>query len=226
MLGHNAPPASATMALHIEDLFEDLFEEASTAIACGAIQTDEQEAALDALLDELRAARKLADEKRAEEKRPHDEAGKAIQALWKPLLDRCDLATSALKDALTPYREARQRAKDEAARKARIEAEALQQAAQDALRNSSDLEERFAAEVQLEQAVKLNGAANRIDRSATGLRTYWQAEVTDRRAALNHYVVRQPEAFEALIQSLADADARGARAPVPGVTFHERKRAA
>ena len=99
-------------------------------------------------------------------------------------------------------------------------------AAQEAFKASDDLEARFAAEQQLEEAAKLVASANKIERAPTGLRTYWEAEVTDRGAALRHYIARLPEEFEALIQTLADRDARSTRAPVPGVTFHERKRAA
>lgn len=222
MIGHNQPPPLEAHSLHIEDLFALV----SGSLAAGPITTDEQEAALDDLLDDLRKAKKAADEQRAIEKRPHDEAAKAVQANWKPLIDRCDKGADAIKAALTPYRTAKQRAKDEGARIAREEADAKQRAAQEALRASDDLEARFAAEEQLKQAGKLAAQANRIDRAPTGLRTTWQAEVTDRRAALNHYIRTQPEAFEALIQSLADADARGTRAPVPGVIFHEIKRAA
>lgn len=221
-IGGNNPPPLEAFSLHIEELFQLV----SGSLAAGPVATDEQEAALDALLDDVRQAKKDADTQRAAEKKPHDDAGKAVQAAWKPLLDRCDAATTALKNALTPYREARQRAKDEAARNARGEAEAAQKAAQEALRASDDLEERFAAEAELERAAKLTAQANRIDRSATGLRTHWEAEITDRKAALVHYITQRPDAFEALIQQLADADARGTRAPVPGVIFHERKRAA
>lgn len=221
-IGGNSPPPHEAFGLHIEGLFAL----ASGSLAAGPVASDEQEADLDGLMDELRKARKDADEQRAEEKRPHDDAAKAVQARWKPLLDRCDAGVSAIKAALTPYREARQRAKDEAARIAREEAAAKLQAAQDALRQSDDLEARFDAEAQLKQASKLTAVANKIDRSATGLRTFWTAEVTDRRAALNHYIKTDPDAFAGLIQSLADADARGTRAPVPGVVFHERKRAA
>ena len=220
--GHNNPPPFEAMSLHIEDLFGLV----SGSLAAGPVANDQQEADLDALLDNLRQAKKDADAQRAAEKKPHDDAGKAVQTLWKPLLDRCDAGAAAIKDALTPYRDARQRAKDEAARKAREEAEAAQRAAQDALRKSDDLEERFAAEEQLKQAEKLNAQANRIDRSATGLRTFWEAEVTDIRAALNFYLKQQPGEFMALIQTLADRDARGARGAVPGVVFHERKKAA
>jgi hypothetical protein len=220
--GHNGPPPFEAYSLHIEDLFTQV----SDSTAGIAVENDAQEAALDALLDEFRAARKNADAERVAEKRPHDEAGKAIQAKWKPLIDRCDIAADEIKRLLTPYRTAKQRAKDEAARLAREEADARQKAAQEALRASDDLEQRFAAEADLERAAKLTAQANRIDRSATGLRTFWEAEVTDRRAALNHYIKRSPEAFEALVQSLADHDARTTRPPAPGVLFHERKKAA
>lgn len=221
MIGHNNPPPLQAHALNIEDLFSLV----SGSIAV-PITTDEQEAGLDALLDDVRKARKAADEQRDVEKRPHDTAAKAVQAAWRPLLERCDMAVQAIKDALTPYRTARQKAKDEAARLAREQAAAKLAEAQAALRSSDDLEERFAAEEQLKQASKLTAVANKIDRAATGLRTHWEAEVTDKRAALNHYLKSNPEAFAQTIQSLADADARGARAPVPGVVFHERKRAA
>jgi hypothetical protein len=220
-IGHNKPPPVVTMSLHIDDLFS--LVSGSTA---SPVTTDEQEAALAALLDDVRKTANDADELRKAEKKPHDDAAKAVQAAWKPLIDKCDKAAEALKAALTPYREARQRAKDEAARKAREEAEAAQKAAQEALRQSDDLEERFAAEAELQRASKLTAMANKIDRSATGLRPHWEAEITDQSAALRHYYATQPSTFIDLLQNLAAADARGTRAPVPGVKFIKRQRAA
>lgn len=219
--GDNKPPPVVAMSLHIDDLFA--LVSGSTA---SPITTDEQEAALADLLADVRQAGNDAEEQRKAEKKPHDDAAKAVQAAWKPVLDKCDAAAAAIKNALTPYREARQRAKDEAALKAREEAAAAQKAAQEALKSSDDLEERFAAEEQLKRASKLTAAANRIDREATGLRPYWEAEITDQRAALNHYVKTRRSEFEDLIQRLANEDARGSRGTVPGVVFHERKRAA
>jgi len=221
-IGGNNPPPDAMYSLHVDDLFSLL----SDTLAGGEVGNDDQEAAIDALMDDFRKASKDADKARADEKKPHDDAAKAVQAKWKPILEKADRGVSACKDALTPYRMAKQRAKDEAARKVREEAEAKQRAAQEALRQSEDLEARFLAEQELEAAKKLNLVANRIDRSATGLRTYWEAEITDRKAALLHYIARVPERFTALIQQLADEDARGARGTVPGIVFHERKRAA
>lgn len=218
-IGHNQPPASAVFALSVDELL-------ATANSVTAITNDEQEAAADEVMREARKLHKDADAIRKAEKQPHMDAAKAVDEEWKPNLSKCDLIVEAMKRALTPYREARQRAKDEAARKAREEAEARQKAAQAALQQSEDLEARFTAEEELKQAQKLTAVASRIDREATGLRTFWEAEIADPRAALNFYIKRSPERFRALVQQMADEDARGARGEVPGVVFHERRRAA
>ena len=218
-IGGNNPPPFEAWSLHIEELF-------ALANGIGEAKNDEQEAALDALLDDFRKAKRDADKERAAEKKPHDDAAKEVQTKWKPLIDRCDIAAKAIKDALTPYRTAKQRAADEAARKAREEAEAAHKAAQEAFK-SSDLDDRLEADRLASQAKAMQVQANKIDRQSTGLRTYWQAEVTNRKDALLHYIRAQPEAFEALVQSLADKDARNeaTRRNIPGVTFHERKEA-
>jgi hypothetical protein len=223
-IGGNKPPPEATFGLHIDELFTLL----SDTLAGGQVDDDTKEAAIDMLMDDFRAASKDADKARAAEKKPHDDAGKAVQAKWKPIIDKADRGVTACKDVLTPYRTAKQRAKDEAARKAREEAEAAQKAAQEALRKSDDLEARFAAENLIEQAQKQVEQANRIDRAPTGLRTWWEAEITDRKEALRHYLAQQPDMFVSLIQELADKDARNeaTRRAIPGITFHERKKAA
>lgn len=222
--GGNNPPPDAAFGLHIDELFSLL----SDTLAGGEVDSDDKEAAIDALMGDFRKVSKDADAARADEKRPHDEAAKAVQAKWKPIIDKATRGVSACKDALTPYRAEKQRAKDEAARKAREEAEARQREAQQALRQSDDLEARYEAEQSLELAKKLATVANRIDRAPTGLRTFWEAEITDRKEALRHYLAEQPEMFVNLIQQLADKDARNeaTRRNIPGIVFHERKKAA
>ena len=91
-IGGNNPPPDAAFALHIDGLFSLL----SDSLAGGTVASDEQEAAIDAILDDFRAASKDADKARTAEKKPHDDAGKAVQAAWKPLLDRCDKVGDAL----------------------------------------------------------------------------------------------------------------------------------
>lgn len=221
-IGGNAPPPDAVFGLHIDELFTLL----SDTLAGGEVSNDEQEAAIDAIMDDFRQASADSDKARKAEAKPFDDGKKAVQAKWKPIIDKADRGVVACREALTPYRTEKQRAKDEAARRAREEAEAREKAAQEAMRQSDDLEARYAAEQEFEAAKKLTAVANKIDRSATGLRTYWRAEITDRKAALLHYLTRWPERFEALIQQMADEDARGTRAPVPGIVFHDDKRAA
>lgn len=219
-IGHNQPPASAAFLMHIEELF-------ATADSITTIENDEQEAAVADLMQEIRKAKKDGDETRATEKRPHMEAAKAVDDEWREPLRKADIALDALKARLTPYRTAKLEAKNAAAQKAREEAEARQKAAQEALR-SDDLEARYQGEIEFKSASKLAASANRIEREATGLRTYWTATITDRREALRHYIAEQPEMFAALIQELADKDARSpaTRREIPGVTFTENKRAA
>lgn len=216
--GHNNPPPVATMGIHIEDLFALI--SGSTA---GAITTDKQEADLGELLDQVRQARKDADAQRVIEKAPHDEAAAAVQALWKPLLARCDAAATAIKDALTPYRNAKQKAKDDAARIAREEAAAKLAQAQAALKTSDDLETRFTAEEQLKQAGKLTAVANKIDRAPTGLRTLKVAVVTNRRELLEHVMRTDPDALGEWLAEYAHA---ALPSQLPGVKIQTVKRAA
>ena len=61
---------------------------------------------------------------------------------------------------------------------------------------------------------------------ATGLRTYWVARMTDRKAALFHYLVARPDAVVGLLQTLADADVREGKRSIPGFEVAEDRRAA
>lgn len=221
-IGGNSPPPHEAMALHVDDLFQ-LVSDTTEGVE---VKTDEQEAKLDDLLGEIKQAAKDAEAKRKAEKEPHLEAGRQVDANWKPIKDRLDAAAAEIKRLLTPYRVAKQAAKDEAARKAREEAEAKERAAQAKLREPEHLQARFDAEEELKAARKLKAVANRTEREATGLRTHWEAELTDRKAALIHLIGLYPARFEALVQQMANEEARGARAPIPGVIYHERKQAA
>jgi hypothetical protein len=217
-IGHNNPPAFEAHSLHIEDLF-------AVANGAGAVDDDRAEQALDNLLDELRLAKKAADTERAAEKKPHDDASKAVQAKWKPLLDRCDMATLCIKKLLTPYREARERAREEEARRVREEAEQRQREAKEALR-STDLDERFAAEQNLATARKLTSVANKLDRAPSGLRTRWTHRIVHRRDLLNHVIDRYPEDLADLLNGLVRSKiAEGVRT-MPGVEITPEKQAA
>ena len=217
-LGHNGPPAHEAMALHIEELFTTI----SDTLDGAEVTSDEQEQALDALLEDARQARKDADAMRVAEKRPHDEAAKEVQSRWKPLLDRVDAASAEIKAKLTPYRAEKQRAKEEAIRKAREEAEAKERAAQEALR-SENLEQRHAAETELAQAKAIRVQANKAERQATGLRTHQVVVVEDRRALLEHVMRADPDA---LTEWLTEYARKALPMQLPGVTIEHQQKAA
>lgn len=218
--GHNNPPPHEAMALHIEDLFQLVSDTTEGA----EVTNDEQESALADLLDEVRKAAKDAEAQRKAEKEPHLEAGRAIDAAWKPIKDRCDMAADAIKKLLTPYRTAKQKAKDEAARKAREEAEAKERAAREKLQEPEHLQAQFDAEQELKAAAKLKAAANKTDREATGLRTYKVATVTDHRAAIKWIMARDPDALRIFIEEYARKNAPTRH--MDGVEVTEEKRAA
>src|SRR3546814_11674822 len=98
------------------------------------IKAQGQADAVGKLLDMIRQAKKAADEQRVIEKKPHDDAAKAVQTKYKPLIDKCELAASVAKKALVPWLEhleAEQRADAERKRK---EADEARQAALEAER--------------------------------------------------------------------------------------------
>lgn len=222
MSASNNPPPYEALSLKVDNLFSLV----SDSLTGGEVTTDEQDAALDALLDEVRATKKDADAARVVEKKPFDEGAKAVQERWKPVLEMCDAAAAEIKRVLTPYRNAKQKVKDEAARIAREEAEAKERAAREALQQSDSLEEKFAAEEQLKQASKLTKIANRIDREATGLRTSYRAEVTDYGKLLAHYKIVRPDALKAWLDNEAQTDVRMGSRVLPGVIVHEERSAA
>lgn len=226
MLGHNNPPeptAFDAFTVHIGDLFE----EAKNHLDSEGIATQAQADAVSKLLDMIRTASKDADKARVEEKKPHDDAAKAVQARWKPLLDKCDLATDACKKALAPYLrrlDEEKRAKEEAARKeaeekALLAAEAMRAAAVDDLsaREAAEALEAEAKKAQVEATKAANDKAHaKGGARAAGLRTYYHPELVSPSEALRHYVATNPEAVKAFLLSLAEVDVRNGKHQIPG----------
>lgn len=231
-IGHNLPADPfAAMQIHVEALFET-----AQGFLDGDPITDQQTAdAVSQLIDEARRARKDADGLRAEEKKPHDEAAKAVQAKWKPLLDRCDLVNDTAKKALTPFLAAQEAKRIEAERLARAEADRKAEEARQALAAAStDLTAREAAESALKEADKAAEEADRIAKEkahakgegrAVGLRSYWVPALTDPKAALKHYMTAQPQALKDWLLDQAEKDVRAGARSIPGFTITEERRA-
>lgn len=141
-----------------------------------------------------------ADTARADEKRPHDEAVKAVQAKWRPLVDAADAAKRRIKSVIATYLAA----KETAERQARVEAA-----------------KAGAPTPEQPQRVSTTKAGTRG--RAVSLRTVKDIEITDRAAVLAFFA--EGAAMTAFLQDVAEKAVR-AGAVVPGTKITERKIAA
>lgn len=232
-IGHNSPPPFEAHSIHIEDLFD----EAQNFLDGAKVETQDQADAIGKLLDMLRQSKKAADGQRAIEKRPHDEAAKAVQAKWKPLIDKCELAANIAKKALEPFLEAKEAANRAAAAAARAEAERLAEEARQAAAQvrADDLAAQAQIEEQRKAVAAAERAANRADKvranvaggaKAITLRTNYSAEITDMTAFARWAWAHRKSEVEAFFHDLAAREVRTSQAPMPGVLIHTERKAA
>jgi hypothetical protein len=124
----NAPVEPAVL---FKEEVDDLLLEARNYLDGEPIANEEQANAVSSLLNRLRRVAKDADAARADEKRPHDERGKEVQAKWKPIIDKADLAASTAKQALAPWLLQIEEQQQREAEVARQEADRLARIAQE-----------------------------------------------------------------------------------------------
>jgi hypothetical protein len=228
-LGHNNPPAFDAFSLALDDLRI----EAGNFLDGAPIETQGQADAVGTILARARQIRKDADAARKIEKQPHDEAAKAVQTKWLPLLDKADSIMTAAQRPITTFLAKQLAEQIAAAEEARLEAAVKQQEAIAAQRASDgDVEavER-AKELQREAdaATKLASKASRAkaqvagEGRALGLRTYKIAVVADRRALLEWVMRNDPVT---LAEWLAEYAQKKLPSVLPGVTVNEEKRVA
>lgn len=232
-IGDNQPPTPFdALKAHIDDL--DL--EARNYLGGEPISTEAQAAAVSRILDDARKAVKAADEARKDEKRPHDEAAKAVQAKWQPLIGDAELVAATAKKALAPYleaQEAAQRAVAEEARQAAEEAaEKARQAAQAAA--PDNLAGQATARILQENAAAAAKQAKRLDKTrahatggerAVGLRTYYEAEITDPVAFIRWAWTHRQTDVTAFLQDLAATEARSGPRDIPGLKMTPQRKA-
>lgn len=243
LMGHNNPPVEieSTPFEMSEVEIGDLYAEAKNWLDGEPVTTQAQADGLSKLIDDLRKAGKLADERRVEENKPFDDGKAEVQARYAPLIadtksvkGKVPLAVDMAKKALAPWLQKLEDEKQAAAKKAREQADAKMKAAQDALRSSqvADLEKREAAEALIREAEKADAAATKAESSkahatggsrAMGLRSVWRAEMTDARAAAAHYWVTRRGDVDAFFQGLADADVRAGKREIPGFMIAETR---
>jgi len=214
----NNPPSAATL---FADEITSLFERANTF---GPIT----EANAGEARDLIGLAKQLAkdiDAKRDEQKRPHLEAGRKIDAEFKPLVEAAKEAPQPVERALLAYINEQKRLAAEAAEKARRMAqEEARRAA--ALADDPILGEDMADGAKLaEQKAEVAAASVKTVATvkgsegfrAAGVRKSWKAELTDAAALVAHYA-RHPDVIAAALK-IANADVRTSKGvyPIPGI---------
>lgn len=223
----NAPADPAT--LFAEEV-EDLLLEARNYLDGEPIANEQQAEAVSSLINRLRRVSKDADEARKAEKKPHDDAAKAVQAKWTPLISKAELATTTAKQALAPWLQKLEEQHHHEADLARAEAERLAQIAAEAhAKASGNLEAIEDAERLLKAAAGAQQYAAKAEKQkaharggerAIGLVDRFTPELTDACAALKHYREHQPAALKAWLVEQAEADVRAGARSIPGFDIH------
>lgn len=226
-LGHNNPPEAV-------ELFEDeravwySIQIESIKSRADAFDEINGENAGDAN-DLIKLAGKLAkdiDAKRKEEKQPHMDAGKSVDAAYNPLKDMATKAVATLKARLAEHiseqRRIAEAARIEAERIAAEEARKAELLKADALVGESAAQDAAQAAIDAAAAKAQEKAAANVKGSegfrAAGLRTVRKARITDSAKLVNHYS-NNAQVIE-LCERLANADiraAKGAAIVIPGV---------
>lgn len=235
-LGHNGPPAPTPYEAVSEEI-EKLYGEATLWLDGEPVNSQGMADDLDKLKNMIRKARKAADDARKVEKKPFDDGAKEVQERYNPLLKKADTAIDAANKALAPWLAKVEQERQEAARKAREEAEAKQRAAEEAIRAAAadDLAAREAAEALVKDAKQADRAANRVEKDrahasggagrATHLRTVYEYEITNAVEFARYCWERhRPELLECL-DTIAKREATRLKADMPGVKVTETHRA-
>ena len=232
-IGHNQPPEPTPFEL-IQNGVNDLYDEAKLWLDGEPITTEKQASSLAVLGDNIKEIAKEAEALRVAERKPHLEANKAIQAIYLPLLDKAEKALAVLDEALKPFMVAKQQAQDEAAKKAREEADQKQREAEEAIRAApvDNLAEREAAEALIADAKKSEKEASRAAKArpnvkgegrARTLVTTYEAEVVDHTYAGRAMWKMYPDEYHQLTATLCQRTVDNGVREIPGVVVNEHK---
>lgn len=236
-IGDNKPPLTPEDGWdYWKAVIDDLFMEAQNWLDGDPIANEQQAESLGTLLRQIGNAKKQADEARAAEKKPHWDAGKAVDEKFKPLALKCEQADRAARNALRPWLEM---VEAENRRKAREAEEAARQAAREAeearrREHQSDvLDDRLVEdrEAAIQRAADAERAAREAAKAPTRvgtgvgravtLRTVRTAVIIDRKELLKHYMLTRPADLEEWLLEQAQKDVRAGAKSLPGVHIRE-----
>ena len=209
-MGDNQPPEPTTFEA-VKTHMDDLLTEARNWADGQAVENQAQADDISRLIEDLRLAGNAADEARVAEKKPLDEQIDEIQTRYNAYI-------------------AGMKAKVKTPGKVTVAIDALKAA--DAARAASvdDLAAREEADALVAEAASLLSVAKRAEAEkpqahggskALGLTKTYTPVMTDKRAAILHYMASHPDDFVALAQRLAVIDVREGKRTIPGFDVQE-----
>lgn len=238
-IGHNQPPPYDPEVLAAHAAKTDEFLKASQQwLNLPQIETEEHAGQLADQIDGLRGLYRKVDTARKDAKKPHDDAGKAVQDAFNPLLTKLKTAADKLKPKLAAYADAKARAEAEAKRKAEEESRAKAAEAEAALKAAQEAND-IGAQVEAEEAAKAAekaqaDAARKQSagvKSASGagrtmsLRTVKEVEITNINVLF--MALRDDPEVRDTLHRVATRRVRASGyekgATLPGITVTERK---
>lgn len=207
-IGDNAPPETIEEQIPLE------IEQATGWLeTLGEIKSQQDADIAGNRVSLLRKLKKEAESEHEREKAPHLEAGRRVDAKWKPLIGDCEIAIKALLAAVTKWAnaEAAKRAKEAEEARRKAEAEAAEKRRQAQAAGQDDPVADLLPELPPAPArVQVGGARG----PKIGLRTETVASITDYAAALAYFA--DHEEVKSCVSKLAQRAAKAGVA-VPGV---------
>lgn len=209
----------------------------------GEITSEGEAQLLNDFIAGVKKRKTATDKARKAAKKPHDDAGKAVQAAYSPIITKLDAAVSKTSPLLTAWmqkkedeRQADLKREQEEARRAQEEAD--RKAAEAAARNdisgevdaaaAREAAERKAADLSRASKAKTNVASATGGGRTASLRTYYTAKVVNVRAAFMHY--QNHPALADCLRSLAEAEIRSksfepSTMTIPGIEIKTERKA-
>jgi hypothetical protein len=201
--GNNNPPNPIDEALAP---FDATREEAESWLDGKPVETEGQMKAVDALIKEMKAARKAVEAAEESTAKPMYDAWKAKKAEFAPTLNDLDRIVKGLVACVDGFKRKlaaeKEAARKEAERKAWEATRAAQEAAR--LADASNIDATRAAAKAMEDAEAAQKAAMDAKKDVVkGLRTVTRYEVTDHRALLNYIAKNVRDDMTAFIDAWA-----------------------
>lgn len=239
-IGHNNPPEKTPFD-DVKTRIEDLYDEAKLWLDGEKVETQAQADALNTLASRIKEAAKDAEALRKEEVKPFDDGKAEVQARYNLLIGETKTVTGksvaaldAVKAALKPYLIELDRIQQEAADKARKEAEEAERVAREAMqsRDHTNLEESEEAERLVLEAKSKQADASKAEKTkahakgegrATGLRTVWKAQMTDEKAAAAWMWTDHRTELMEFVQEQANKAVRAGKRQINGFSINETK---